>query len=547
MAAISPLVLTMKFTFARRLPYLHWITLLSASTIAGCAGGVLKFDQGASAQTTVQENTTAALWQAHVKLDGPGVLTGLSYKIAGPDADLFSISSDTGELHFKQAADFEQPSDADKNNEYSVQIVANANNQTTSQTLQIKVEDVVTPQISLVQPQMNQNVGSGQEITIEGVIRLFDAESNTPLKNAALTVNNQLLTQDATNPELFSGKFLVPAGGLELSILGSAADNKTITTQGRYLNKIDVIKPDFISVNPGLYLLYIDKHHGKLGKIYFSDLVEERYLVHSNLQSINPIFDFNSLLHTLYVSYQQTPGQEQLFGFSIDTGSAAAYTAGCLSSKIVNITFDALNRRTLAVVKSPAGPSEQYNVLTFPIDETNGFVGGKKDNTQCFPANENSVWTLPPDVIKGEFKQFAFHRVTGTFVIADERTVNKKRVTIIQGFSENGDKRFESSVGPDISNITINNSKGIIYVAENHQQATGTIKTIDVKTGKVGDLLASIGTNTVGSYSDIRIDNVNQRLYIADVISNSFFVVNLASNTMTELVYKPQVDVSIAD
>ena len=46
---------------------------------------------------------------------------------------------------------------------------------------------------------------------------------------------------------------------------------------------------------------------------------------------------------------------------------------------------------------------------------------------------------------------------------ADERIINNQPVTVVQGFSETGEKRFEAQVGPDISNLAVNQSEGIIY------------------------------------------------------------------------------------
>lgn len=138
-------------------------------------------------------------------------------------------------------------------------------------------------------------------------------------------------------------------------------------------------------------------------------------------------------------------------------------------------------------------------------------------------------------IVKGKFKQFAFHRVSGTFVVADERVYAGQTITVLQGFSEAGEKRFEAKVGPDISNITINNPKGIIYVVENHSSVDGKIKAIEVATGKVSDLLPAGENNYIGAYSEIRIDNVNQLLYIADAVSDAFFVVDLVSNSLNNL------------
>ena len=92
-------------------------------------------------------------------------------------------------------------------------------------------------------------------------------------------------------------------------------------------------------------------------------------------------------------------------------------------------------------------------------------------------------------------------------------------------------------LGADPSNIAINNTAGIIYVAEQHSSAAGKIKAIDINTGRVSDLVQSISGNPPGSYTQLRIDNVNKKLYIADAVSDAFFVVDLTTNSLSELIF----------
>ena len=68
--------------------------------------------------------------------------TELTYRIAGGvDADFFEIDSRTGELHFRNAPDFETPRDSNKNNTYIVVLSASDGANTTRQTVAVSVMD----------------------------------------------------------------------------------------------------------------------------------------------------------------------------------------------------------------------------------------------------------------------------------------------------------------------------------------------------------------------------------------------------------------------
>lgn len=61
----------------------------------------------------------------------------------GPDADLFTVDSITGELRFIAAPDFELPEDADQDNVYRVDIEASDPFGATTQTVEVRVEEVI--------------------------------------------------------------------------------------------------------------------------------------------------------------------------------------------------------------------------------------------------------------------------------------------------------------------------------------------------------------------------------------------------------------------
>ncbi|MEQ8525227.1 BspA family leucine-rich repeat surface protein [Gracilimonas sp.] len=111
-------------------------------------GAVVEYTLGIAPTTTeFAENGTGTVIDINAT-DGEGGAAdvGLSYSITGgADAAAFAFEAATGILTFVTAPDFENPGDADENNEYVVTIQADdgeAENNTASTTLTITVTDV---------------------------------------------------------------------------------------------------------------------------------------------------------------------------------------------------------------------------------------------------------------------------------------------------------------------------------------------------------------------------------------------------------------------
>ena len=91
----------------------------------------------------ILENKTAVIdIDATDNIDTEG--SGLTYSIAdGDDSALFSINVNTGELSFKNAADFEMPSDTNKDNDYLVNVtVSNSDNLRDIQDFTVAINDI---------------------------------------------------------------------------------------------------------------------------------------------------------------------------------------------------------------------------------------------------------------------------------------------------------------------------------------------------------------------------------------------------------------------
>ena len=53
----------------------------------------------------------------------------------------------------------------------------------------------------------------------------------------------------------------------------------------------------------------------------------------------------------------------------------------------------------------------------------------------------------------------------------------------------------------------------------------------------MGDLTVRYTTNEIGAYSDLRMDNPNKLLYIADAVSDSLFKIDLQAKILNSIEY----------
>ncbi|WP_291841604.1 cadherin domain-containing protein [Maricaulis sp.] len=92
-----------------------------------------------AATASVAENTVGTVYTAQAA-DPEG--QALTYSLSGADAALFAIDAATGEVSFLAAPDFENPGDADGDNDYEITLSASDGSLTTDRTVTITVTDV---------------------------------------------------------------------------------------------------------------------------------------------------------------------------------------------------------------------------------------------------------------------------------------------------------------------------------------------------------------------------------------------------------------------
>ena len=72
-----------------------------------------------NSSTEVEENTASTIYTATASDDDGDALT---YSLSGTDADDFTIDEDSGEISFSPTPDFENPTDANGDNVYEVNL-----------------------------------------------------------------------------------------------------------------------------------------------------------------------------------------------------------------------------------------------------------------------------------------------------------------------------------------------------------------------------------------------------------------------------------------
>jgi hypothetical protein len=404
-----------------------------------------------------------------------------------------------------------------------------------------------------VSPVDNENVGDGTSKEVKVTVKLVDATSNFPLYNSVVKIGDVVFTQSNENPELWSGSVSVPKEGVTVEIVATTVDRKEVRRSVKLLNKAGSLKPLVLGVNPGLYLLVYDPAAHRIAKITVGNSLWTEYVTDPRLTGTNILFDYNSCYEHAYTTLDTSnPDSKIVAAAGVGTTIPSIHYAGTVT-RPVNLTYDGTAKRLLVVSKTAVNP-DKYSALALPVPNlstcTNanppGFINLKDEKAQLEPVVATTAWDIPAEVVKGTFKSFAIYRKSNIFVIADERDVNGTKRTFISGYKEgaNGYAEFKYSkeVGSDISNITINNNStsGNAYFAENKSSlVAGKLKSMNLTTGEVSDLGESRNGITVANYSELRIDNTNQRLYIADAVSDSIFSVDLKTLIMTELPVAP--------
>ena len=122
---------------------------------------------------TLNENNSES--QKFTLAYSDGEVIDAIWSISGDDSELFTINSSTGELFFNDSPDWENPSDKNRDNKYSIDINANINNQDFSQSIQLKVDNITDENefvFNLTKEPLS-TYSEGDDIYIEGTLENY--------------------------------------------------------------------------------------------------------------------------------------------------------------------------------------------------------------------------------------------------------------------------------------------------------------------------------------------------------------------------------------
>jgi hypothetical protein len=98
---------------------------------------------GDTASVSIPEKQTLVTEVNATNAEAANGANVMTYSLtAGADIDEFDLNGSTGELAFKAPPDFENPTDADGNNAYVVEVTVSCGNRTDTQTITVSVTDV---------------------------------------------------------------------------------------------------------------------------------------------------------------------------------------------------------------------------------------------------------------------------------------------------------------------------------------------------------------------------------------------------------------------
>lgn len=503
-------------------------TIIAA--VSACTGGSLKFDQ-TSTKVQVAENTGGIFWSAKAITDD--LQQPITYGLAGPDSQWFILDVKTGALWFKTPADFENPYNKNSDNSYQLEILAYQGVQKATQSLNVEVRDVVKPIANVISPRPYANVGDGTYQDIEITLKAWDEESNSPLKNVKIKINNEIMTQSSRDAYLWAASPLldVPTGEFKVNI---DQEGKTLfSTSFELYNKRTALKPSAIAVATPSYLyvysaakrsfIGVDLTNKKQSGLYYSGIFDPGYLME---------YDPVSRRGFTVTQSRPAPNNSRLL-LNIEYRTIPEIVAASpLPNEPVGIFRDNSIQRLLVLSQSETAGERIFSLYS----TTTGAIRKIEVTKGRIP---ELMFELPKQLIKGNFKYFVALAAQNTFIFADERTENGTLITYIQGINAAGKLLFDARTGPDISNMVIDANEGLIYVAERCSSESAQIKTIRITDGTTQSLPIKEKMPHYLELSTIQIDGANKKLYAGDTVADSLFEIDLATQSMREIVLEP--------
>ena len=166
------------------------VTQVVTVTVTNVDDNAPVFAEGSAAHTVAEGQTAVA---TVIATDGDG--DTITYTLTGADQDDFEIT-DTGDLAFNTAPDFENPSDAGGNNVYVVVVTATAGTRTAFQTVTVTVTNV-NDNTPVLASTAAHNVAEGQ--TVVATVIATDGDGDTITYELTSGADRSSFTIDAAS------------------------------------------------------------------------------------------------------------------------------------------------------------------------------------------------------------------------------------------------------------------------------------------------------------------------------------------------------------
>jgi|GEM_PF-1713020 len=528
------------------------LALAAMLSLTACAGGDIVFEGGSQANKSVDENSSGVVWTAKVQVKGALDSKDVLFSLSGADAALFTLNPTTGALSFKASPDFETPLDADKNNDYRIVITAAVKDKTAQQQISLNINNVTKPVVELIKPQLFENVGQGEAVDVEALVRFYDQESNMPMQ-AQVTINAKLLAPVDDDPTLWKGTISVPQGGEILSVKGSELQGKQTQTSlsAKVFNKPYSINPTYFtnineqSFDMPTFMFGVDGQSDFFARYNFSTgKLTAHIWLSQEQQALNAELNFGEIVKLEHYKIAVRASDAQVWLLDKDRNSPQQSSILRQSDKGLNFTsilapigsfdfvFDEMAAKGFYLVGDGAQAVGQLTVV--PIELSAHIVSSAEPE-----------FKLPASVIKGAYKKFAVDFSSESYVFADERVIGGQLQTLIQCFNRAGEKRFAVVVGPDISNMVVHSAANVLYLAENSKHARAKLKVINLANGELKDLVSLPAQHEHGGFTSLGLDAARNRLLVGDFISDSIYVVDLLAGQLSQLEYEFRPEVNI--
>jgi len=512
------------------------------------------------------ENGTATAYT--VTATDPDASTTFSYSISGTDAALFDINSSTGVIAFKNAPNFELPTDSGANNVYEIDVIASDGSLTNTKALVITVTNVneVPTVTSDVSTNFVEN-GTGTVYTVTGTdpdagttltygisgtdAALFDINSSTGAVTFKTAPNFEVPTDSGAN-NVYEIDVIVSDGSLTntkaLTINVTNVNEFAVTTPIDSNAATNAIAENATNVSTvGITANATDADGSNNTVTYtLADNAGGRFAIGANTGVVSvaneTLLNFETATsHNITVQASSSDGSTstQTFAIAITDVNELAVTAPTDSNAATNaIAENAINGSTVGITASATDADGSNNTVTYALTDN---AGGRF----AIDANTGVVTIANGNLLN--FETATSHNITVQASSSDGSTSTQTFAIAVTNINE------APTVTSGASTNFAENGTGTAYTATatDPDAATTFSYSISGTDAALFDINSSTGNVTFKTAPnfEVPIDNGVNNLYDINVIASDGLLGNTkaVAITVTDVNESPTVTNAIAD